>query len=67
MSGIQRRLEHGAHTLALLDRKRHETGSPVLGRDAEHEIVDRELRELEAEMLANPGALEKLLVRVRRR
>lgn len=40
--------------------RREETQNPSFGRDTEWLIVDRELRELEKEIVSNPGALEAL-------
>ena len=37
-----------------------------LGNDTEWSLIERELREIEQDILCNPGALEKLLVRTRR-
>jgi hypothetical protein len=52
--------------MVRIGRLRRETRNQNFGRDTEWQLVDRELRELEAEILADPGALEKMLVRVRR-
>jgi len=58
------RLNLGAKRLDKLDRRREETRSPRLGYDTEREIVDRELGELERDIMADPGALESLFVRL---
>ena len=60
------RLHQGVSDLNKLDRRREETRSPRLGYDTEREIVDRELRELERDIMADPGALESLFVRLRK-
>jgi len=49
---LRERLEHGVSTLALIDRRRAEAGSPYLGANIERLIVERELRELEAAMIS---------------
>ena len=67
MSDIKERLKLGAAILDQLEQKRSETRTPALGYDTEFLIVYRELRELENEILADPGALESQLVRVRRK
>ena len=53
--------------LEKLDGRREEELAPWLGQSVEREILNRELRELELDILADPGALESQLVRVRRR
>ncbi|MEZ5356220.1 MAG: hypothetical protein R2762_26595 [Bryobacteraceae bacterium] len=40
--------------------RREQTNNPLFGRDTEWHIVDRELRDLEREIMANPGALQAL-------
>ena len=56
MTNTKRRLEAGFAILALLDRRRQHnrlTGISPL----ERAILNRELRDLELEILSNPGAL----------
>lgn len=67
MNNTYERLKEGAATLEQLQRRRSETKTPRFGYDTERAIIDRELRDLERDILANPGALESQLVRVRRR
>jgi hypothetical protein len=67
MNDTYERLKQGAAMLEQLERRRTETKTPRFGYDTERSIVDRELRDLERDILANPGALESHLVRVRRR
>ncbi|MBL8231146.1 MAG: hypothetical protein JNL98_21820 [Bryobacterales bacterium] len=40
--------------------------TPTLGQDMEWSLIERELREIEENILEDPGALEKFLVRSRR-
>jgi hypothetical protein len=61
------RLEQGAAILNGLTRRREETATPHLGVDREFEIIMRELCELEADILRDPGPLAHLFVRTRRR
>jgi hypothetical protein len=53
--------------LALIEQKRAETGDESLGANIEQVVLDGQFRELEAEILENPGAFEPWLVRRRRR
>jgi hypothetical protein len=66
MNATLDRLQQGAATLDALQRRRKETKSPLFGTDTEYAIIDRELRELEADIASDPGALEAYLVRPRR-
>ncbi|MBI3679883.1 MAG: hypothetical protein HY235_05745 [Acidobacteria bacterium] len=67
MRSLSERLEQSVAILTKLDRKRIEMRSPALGLDTEWSLIERELRELETEILENPGALEKFLTRTHRR
>lgn len=51
--------------LALIEQKRAETGDENLGSAIERAVLDEQLRELEGEILENPGAFEPWLVRRR--
>jgi len=66
MNTIGDRLATGVAVLQVLDRRRSETASPRWGYHTECWIVNQELRELEADIEHDPGALETQLVRVRR-
>jgi len=66
MNATRDRLQRGVATLESLARRRKETKSPLFGYDTERAIIDRELRELEADIAAHPGALEAFLARPRR-
>jgi hypothetical protein len=63
MRSLKERLEQGVATLETLERKRSEMRTPALGQDAEWSLIERELRDLEQDILDSPGALEKFLVR----
>jgi hypothetical protein len=67
MSEIRERLGMGFAALLRLDKRRVETKSPKLGYNAEHLIIARELSDLEADILQDPGALEVHFVRQRRK
>jgi hypothetical protein len=51
--------------LALIERKRTETGFESLGAPIERAVIDYQFRELENEILENPGAIEPWLIRRR--
>jgi hypothetical protein len=52
--------------LALIEQKRAETGDESLGSDIERVVLESQFRELETEILENPGAIEPWLIRRRR-
>jgi hypothetical protein len=60
MTSVHERLTLGAELLTLIDHRRAETENPGIGLCIEHHILERELAELEAEILANPGPLALL-------
>jgi len=66
MSSETDRLALYEAVLALISAKRQETCDPTLGSDIEKLIFDAQFRELEAEILENPGAFEPWLLRRRR-
>jgi hypothetical protein len=61
MNDIKTRLEKGAAVLQRLERRRRETRSPLLGYNAEFLIIAKELRQLEADIFRDPGALASRL------
>ncbi len=65
MTSANTRLKSAADVLATIDRRREETGDAGVGVAIEWSILERELAELEEDILADPGALEALLVPVR--
>jgi hypothetical protein len=67
MSNTADRLELLEAILALIEQKRAETGDPTLAEGIERVVIDSQFRELENEILENPGAIEPWLIRRRRR
>jgi hypothetical protein len=65
MSNATDRLKLSEAVLALIERKRSETGDPSLGADIERTIIESQFQELEQEILENPGAIEPWLIRRR--
>ncbi|SPE33659.1 conserved hypothetical protein [Candidatus Sulfopaludibacter sp. SbA6] len=65
MSNSADRLKLCEAVLALIEQKRAETGDEFLGADIERVIVESQFRELEQEILEDPGAFEPWLVRRR--
>ena len=59
------RIDLHAFVLNQIDRKRQETGDPNVGSGIEHAILNEALRDLEEDLIADPGALETMLVRLR--
>ncbi len=66
MSTTKDRLELCEAILALIERKRTETGDEFLGSSIERVVLDSHFRELETDVLDNPGAIEPWLIRRRR-
>jgi hypothetical protein len=66
MSNAVDRMKLAEAILALIEQKRAETGDESLGFDIERVVLDSQFRELEAEILENPGAIEPWLIRRRR-
>jgi len=66
MSNMADRLELCEAVLALIEKKRTEKKDPSLGEALEQFVLDMQIRELEGEILENPGAFEPWLVRRRR-
>ena len=66
MSNAVDRLKLSEAILALIEQKRAETGDESLGANIEQIILEGQFRELEAEILENPGAFEPWLIRRRR-
>lgn len=67
MSSTTDRLQLCEAILALIERKREETGDEFLGAAIERVVLDSQFQELESEILENPGAIEPWLIRRRRR
>ena len=65
MSNAADRLKLAGAVLALIEQMRTETGDESLGSDIERVVVETQFRELESEILENPGAIEPWLIRRR--
>jgi hypothetical protein len=66
VSNTVHHIEQCEAILSFIARKRVETGDATLGTGVERLVIDRQIRELEREVLDNPGAIEPWLVRRRR-
>jgi len=66
MSTTVDRMKLAEAVLALIEQKRAETGDEALGAAIERAVLESQFRELEAEILENPGAIEPWLIRRRR-
>ena len=66
MSTAVDRMELCEAVLALVEKKRAETGDEFLGASIERAIIEMQFRDLEADILENPGAFEPWLIRRRR-
>ncbi len=66
MSNTADRLKLCEAILTLIEQKREETGDETLGEAIERVVIDTQFRELEQEILENPGAIEPWLIRRRR-
>jgi hypothetical protein len=51
--------------LALIEKKRAETGDETLGASIERVVLDMQVREIEQDILEDPGAFEPWLIRRR--
>jgi hypothetical protein len=65
MSSSSDRMKLWEDLLAVIDRRRSETGDPALGSSIEKMILDSQVRELEQDIMDDPGAFEPWLVRRR--
>jgi hypothetical protein len=65
MSNAADRLKLGEAVLALIEKRRAETGDQSLGSGIERAVLDMQIRELEADILEDPGAFEPWLIRRR--
>jgi len=66
MSNTQHYIELCEAVLSLIERKRTESGDATLGAAIERLVIDSQFREVEREVLDNPGAIEPWLIRRRR-
>ena len=67
MSDLAERLQRGIEALEDLQQERLETGDPQLGHEVEREIIETELRDLEADIRCDSPTVREALVRIRRR
>jgi hypothetical protein len=61
------RLALSEEILALIEKKRAETGDESLGAAIERVILDAQMRDLENDIFEDPGAIEPWLVRRRQK
>jgi hypothetical protein len=66
MSSVADRLALYEAILALIEKKRNETGDAAIGLAVERVILDTQFQDIEGEILENPGAIEPWLLRRRR-
>ena len=66
MRSIKERLEQSAMTIDTLERKRIDMRTPCFGLDTEWGLIERELHELELEILDHPGPLDRFIERPKR-
>lgn len=65
MSSTADRMRLCEDILAIIDRRRAETGDVFLGSGIEKIILDMQVHELEQDILEHPGAIEPWLIRPR--
>jgi len=65
MSSAADRMELCEAILALIEKKRVQTGDPTIGETVERVILDTQFQEIESDILENPGAFEPWLIRRR--
>jgi hypothetical protein len=65
MSSMADRMELCEAILALIEKKRVQTGDPNLGVAVERVILDSQFQDIESEILEDPGAFEPWLIRRR--
>jgi hypothetical protein len=65
MSNAVDRLNLCEAVLGLIERTRQETGDEALGANIERAVLEMQMREIESEILEDPGAFEPWLVRRR--
>jgi len=65
MSSMADRMALSESILALIDRKRAETGDPALGSAIERALLENQFRDIETDIMEDPGAFEPWLIRRR--
>jgi hypothetical protein len=63
MNDAATRIKTAVELLASIEIKRAQANDPNLGAAMEHAVIAGHLRELEADILNDPGAMEPWLVR----
>jgi hypothetical protein len=66
MSTTKDRIELSEAVLALIEQKRAETRDETLGEAIERVVIEGQFRDIENDILENPGAIEPWLIRRRR-
>ena len=67
MGSTTDRIQLCEEILALIERKREETGDESLGSAIERSVLESQIADLEREIFENPGAFERMLAPLRRR
>ncbi len=65
MSRTAERLKLYEAVLALIEQRRAETGDEFLGSAIEKVVIESQIREIESDILDDPGAFEPWLIRRR--
>jgi hypothetical protein len=65
MSNAADKMKLCEEVLALIEQKRAETGDQTLGAAIERMVLDTQVREIETDILEDPGAFEPWLIRRR--
>lgn len=65
MENTKARMELYEAVLSLIQRKRAESGDETLGTSIERAVLQSQFRELERDILEDPGAIEPWLIRRR--
>jgi len=65
MSKTAEKLKLYEAILALIERRRAETGDEALGSAIEKVVIETQIRDIEADILEDPGAFEPWLIRRR--
>ena len=65
MNNAAERIKVAAGLLALIEARRAQADDPNLGAGMEHAMIEGHLREIEEDILNDPGAIEPWLVRRR--
>jgi hypothetical protein len=66
MNGLQERLQRGEALMNIIERSRQETGDPYLAATIECMLIERVIRDLEADASRSAGPRGLVPVRLRR-